>query len=88
MTMSRLLHYTSVPDDENGSGGFVVGGSKYHSNFSGLQGLQQQTQHTFSCFLLILTFLLAHTGIRERLKRKHYVQVLSTATMKVLSNNS
>lgn len=62
-------YYESVPDDENGSGGFVVSGSIDHSNFSGLPGLQQQTQDTSSCYvLLILTCL--HTNTQEEEKKK------------------
>lgn len=43
-TQSNPLHYYQwIPDDKNGGGGFVFRGSKNHSNFSGLPGLQQQT---------------------------------------------
>lgn len=54
--------YESVPDDENGSGGFVFRGSKDHSDFPGLPGLQQQTQDTLSRYVLhILTRLYTNT---------------------------
>lgn len=40
----------------------MVRGSKDHSNVSGLPGLQQQMQDTFSCYvLLVLTFLQTNT---------------------------
>lgn len=52
----------SVPDDENGSGGFVFRGGKDHSNFSGLPGLQQETQDTVSCYVThILSSLYTNT---------------------------
>lgn len=65
----------SVPDDEDGCGGFVIRGSEDHSNLPGLPGLQQQTQDTLSHqFLLVLTSL--HKNVYEENKQevsKRYV---------------
>lgn len=67
VTHTKSSHlYESVPDDKNGSGGFVVRGSEDHSDFSVLPGLQQQTQDTFSCHVLhTLTSLHANAQRRE-----------------------
>lgn len=50
-----------VPDEEDGGGGFVIRGSKDHSDLPGFPGLQQQAQDTLSHrVLLMLTSLLKH----------------------------
>lgn len=47
--LPQLLNKSSSsPDDQDGSGGFVVGGSEHDSDGSGFPGLQQQTQDTSS----------------------------------------
>jgi len=62
MNMNSSYWYESVPDDENGGGGFVFRGREDDSDFSGLPGLQQQTQDTLSRDgLHVFTRLHTHT---------------------------
>lgn len=54
LNFTPLLNIISgSPDDQDGSGGLVVGGSEHYSDCSGLPRLQQQTQDTFSNQVLL-----------------------------------
>lgn len=56
------LTMTRVPDDEDGSGGFVIRGGEDHGNFPGFPGLQQQTQDTLSHHVVLASL---HNDIKE-----------------------
>lgn len=64
------------PDDQDGGGGLVVGGSEHDSDGSGLPGLQQQAEDTSSNqVVLILTCLLKNKdGKREAQHQNHLIQ--------------